>query len=153
MKTSLKIMAVLALLLGAASFTGAQTITLMDWNIKSFECTDLSGQNAGFPIADHVAKIKAVNPDVLTLNEFESATDRMSNKEKAAELGAALGMYCYFIASYEKSGGYYGNAILSKYPIVNASSMLFEYKHHLGEGNYIVNSGEEEPSGGGQPLL
>lgn len=140
MRTILKTVSVLALLLGAAWTASAQTLTLFDWNVLSFERTNKTGEQNGFPITDHLAKIQAVNPDIITFNEYESASDRMSNKEKAAEVAAALGMYSYYIMSYPKSGGYYGNAILSKYPIVNAGSMQFQYQNNMGDGHYDQNA-------------
>ena len=143
MRTILKTLSVLALLLGAAYAASAQSLKIFDWNVLSYERQDKSGETSGFPIADHLAKIQAVNPDIITFNEYESASDRMSHKEKAAEVAAALGMYSYYIMSYPKSGGYYGNAILSKYPIVNAASMQFQYRNHTGEGNYILNADPE----------
>lgn len=143
MRTILKTLSVLALLLGAAYVTSAQTLKIFDWNVLSFERQDKTGETSGFPIADHLTKIQAVNPDIITFNEYESASDRMSHKEKAAEVAAALGMYSYYIMSYPKSGGYYGNAILSKYPIINAASMQFQYKNHMGDGNYILNADPE----------
>ena len=140
MRTFLKTVSVLALLLGSAYMASAQTLTIFDWNVLSFERRDKTGETSGFPITEHLAKIQAVNPDIITFNEYESASDRMSNKEKAAEVAASLGMYSYYIMSYPKSGGYYGNAILSKYPIVNAGSVQFQYTNNMGEGHYDQNA-------------
>ncbi|MEG0806893.1 MAG: endonuclease/exonuclease/phosphatase family protein [Alistipes sp.] len=104
----------------------AQSLNLkcMSWNILSFERPDKSGERAGFPIADFMKLIKESNPDVICFNEFETVTDRMKGVEKLTECGQALGMYPFFGYSYDKSGsnGYYGNGLLSKYPIVNSGS-------------------------------
>ena len=120
----------------------AQSVKLKmaSWNVLSFEQEDKSGERNGFPVAPFVEKIKAINPDVMVLNEFETATSRMG-KEKMAELAEALNMYSYFVESYPKEAGYYGNVILSKYPIVNAQSKLFTYKNSKGEGYYDHNEG------------
>ncbi len=48
----LKTVSVIALLLGAAWMASAQTLTLFDWNVLSFEKRDKTGEQAGFPIAD-----------------------------------------------------------------------------------------------------
>ena len=45
--------------------------------------------------------------------------------------------------SYPKDVGFYGNGILSKYPIVSSFSALHPYKHAKGEGNYQWNTGYE----------
>ena len=118
--------------------TDAQTLKVVCWNVRSFE----DGTPA-FSITSHVEKIQAYNPDIVCFNEFETDTDRVG-KEKMAEVAAAMGMYGYFIMSYPKDSGYYGNVILSKYPIVNSESVLLPYKNAKGEGYYQFNSGAEE---------
>jgi hypothetical protein len=124
------------------SFTAnSQEMTVMDWNVLSLEKQDKSGQN-GFPIDDFVEVFKKYNPDILCLNEFETGTSRVG-KEKMAEIGAALGMYGYFIESYPKDKGYYGNVILSKYPIISSHSQKMIYKNHKGNGYYQFNTDSE----------
>lgn len=117
-------------------------LKVMSWNILSFEKTDKSGERNGFLIDDFVNHIKSVNPDVLCLNEFETGTSRMG-KEKMAELASTLNMYAYFIESYPKDAGFYGNVILSRFPIRSSKSMLFPYKNNKGAGYYQHNDGKE----------
>ena len=95
----------------------AQTVQLkvMEWNVLSFEMTDKSNQ-IDFIVDEYVDLIKAQNPDIVCINELETGTSRMG-KEKLTELASRLGMYPYFIMSYPKDVGFYGNGILSKYPI------------------------------------
>lgn len=133
--------AVCALLLTTAA-ASAQTVSLklFVWNVLSFEKTDKSGEQNGFPIAEYVEVIKAQNPDIVCLNELETGTSRMG-KEKLAEMAVELGMYPYFVMSYPRDQGCYGNGILSKYPILSEASKLYTYQHYLGEGNYQWNSG------------
>lgn len=144
MKTLNKILlgAVILLLAGSLG-ASAQEITLMDWNVLSFGRTDKTGEQTGFPVEGHAALISNSGADVVTLNEFGTAQSKMEMKEKAAQLAAALGMYSYFIESYGVDVGFYGNAILSRYPIVSAGSQLFPYKNHMGEGNYTQNADPE----------
>ena len=119
----------------------AQTVQLkvMEWNVLSFEMTDKSNQ-IDFIVDEYVDLIKAQNPDIVCINELETGTSRMG-KEKLTELASRLGMYPYFIMSYPKDVGFYGNGILSKYPILNSFSAQFTYRHANGEGNYQWNTG------------
>ena len=121
----------------------AQTVQLkvLDWNVLSFEMTDKSNQ-IDFIVDEYVDLIKAQNPDIVCINELETGTSRMG-KEKLTELASRLDMYPYFIMSYPKDVGFYGNGILSKYPIVSSFSALHPYKHAKGEGNYQWNTGYE----------
>jgi endonuclease/exonuclease/phosphatase family metal-dependent hydrolase len=124
----------------SAATASAQKVQLkvMDWNVLSFEMTDKSNQIT-FDIDQYVTLIKAQDPDILCLNELESGTSRMG-KEKLVELATRLDMFPYYIMSYPKDVGYYGNGILSKYPIIATGSKLISYKHYLGEGNYQFNN-------------
>lgn len=116
--------ALLCMMLPAAS-AQAQDVKLkcMEWNIKSFEYDDNSNA-VYFEIAEAMEKIKAENPDIVCFNEFETATGRMSSVEKLTECAQSLGMFPFFVFSYNKDNGAYGNGILSKYPIVNSKSEL-----------------------------
>ena len=65
-------------------------------------------------------------------------------KEKLTELASRLGMYPYFIMSYPKDVGFYGNGILSKYPILNSFSAQFTYRAcTTAQGNVPVEHGHE----------
>lgn len=128
--------------LSLSSGLRAQTVelTVFDWNVKSFEQTDKSGETSGFPVEEFVSMIAAAGADIVCLNEFETATSRMG-QEKMSEMASELGMYAYYIKSYPKDVGYYGNVILSKYPVIASASHLFPYENVNGEGRYDQNSG------------
>lgn len=108
-----------------ATTVRAQDVKLkcMEWNIKSFEYDDNSNA-IYFDITEAMTKIQAENPDIVCFNEFETATGRMFSVEKLTECAQVLGMFPFFIYSYDKESGFYGNGILSKYPIVNSASKL-----------------------------
>ena len=94
--------ALLCMMLPAAS-AQAQDVKLkcMEWNIKSFEYDDNSNA-VYFEIAEAMEKIKAENPDIVCFNEFETATGRMSSVEKLTECAQSLGMFPFFVFSYDK---------------------------------------------------
>ena len=99
--------ALLCMMLPAAS-AQAQDVKLkcMEWNIKSFEYDDNSNA-VYFEIAEAMEKIKAENPDIVCFNEFETATGRMSSVEKLTECAQSLGMFPFFVFSYNKDNGAY----------------------------------------------
>lgn len=120
-------------ILGAALFAGlffpqaeaeAQDVKLkcMEWNIKSLEYRGNS--NVSKDISRFVTEIENQQADIVCFNEFETLTGAMYMKEKATEFAKELGMYPFFIHSYDKDSGYYGNVILSRYPIVNSGRVL-----------------------------
>lgn len=134
---------VLICMLLSATGTSAQKLSLkvFEYNIKSFEGNNTPIEN--FEVTEVIKVIKAENPDIVCFNEFETTTGRMFSIEKLTECAKELGMYPYYVKSYPKEVGYYGNGILSKYPIVNSSTILFSYKNVKGNGYYDHNSGSE----------
>ncbi|MDE6570143.1 MAG: endonuclease/exonuclease/phosphatase family protein [Alistipes sp.] len=115
-----------ALLAGIFFLAGANAqdvkLKCMEWNMKALEYR--ANDNVAKDISRFVAEIKSQQADIACFNEFETATGSMFNIEKLTEFAKELGMFPFFIYSYKHSSGsgYYGNCILSKYPIVNSSS-------------------------------
>lgn len=63
--------------------------------------------------------IRTVNPDIVGLNEVRGLGKRADYTAQAETLAAMIGYHCYFGRSIYVSGTEpYGNAVLSKYPIV-----------------------------------
>lgn len=96
----------------------------LEWNVKALEFYNNS--NVSKEIGRFVTLIREQNAEIVFFNEFETLSGAMFLKEKANEFAKELGMYSFFIHSYNKRGndGYYGNVILSKYPIVNTGRVL-----------------------------
>lgn len=66
------------------------------------------------------AVINAEKPDFVALQEVDKNTRRSGiNSNQAQELGARTGMSVFFSKSIDYDGGEYGNAVLSKFPIVD----------------------------------
>lgn len=68
--------------------------------------------------------IKAVEPDVVALQEVDQNAKRSESVDQAAELGRLTEMHAVFGANIPLQGGHYGNAILSRHPIL-------QHKNHL----------------------
>ena len=63
--------------------------------------------------------IKAANADIVILNEVDNGTARSFGVHQADSLGVLLGLYAVFGRSIDYDGGQYGNALLSRYPILD----------------------------------
>ena len=61
--------------------------------------------------------IKRENPDIVALQEVEMNTIRSGETDQAKALAEKLGMQAFFGRAIDFEGGYYGVAILSKYPL------------------------------------
>jgi endonuclease/exonuclease/phosphatase family metal-dependent hydrolase len=63
--------------------------------------------------------IKAIKPDFVALQEVDSATGRSKGIDEAVEIARLSGMpYVYFSRSMPFDGGSYGNAVLSRFPLI-----------------------------------
>jgi len=71
-----------------------------------------------------VATIKTHDPDFVSLQEVDANTERSGKGNQAGIIAERLGMYFYFAKALNYDGGRYGNAILSKYPLKNATSQI-----------------------------
>jgi len=79
------------------------------------------------------AVIKKADPDLVALQEVDVQTTRSgTDVHEAEQLAALTGMHCYFFKSIDVYDGAYGNAILSKYPIVHAEGHLLPMEPGLG---------------------
>lgn len=62
--------------------------------------------------------IKSEDPVICGLNEVDCLTDRSGNVDETEVLKKMLGMEGFFGKAIDLPGGEYGNALLSKYPIL-----------------------------------
>lgn len=66
------------------------------------------------------AEIRAVDPDVVLLQEIDRFHDRTGGVDQAAYFSEALGMQAAFSPNVVAGGGQYGTAILSRFDIVDS---------------------------------
>jgi endonuclease/exonuclease/phosphatase family metal-dependent hydrolase len=65
--------------------------------------------------------IKKENPDLVALQEVDVFTSRSGkNLHQAKAIADKLGMFYFFTKALDYQGGFYGNAVLSKYPILDS---------------------------------
>lgn len=68
--------------------------------------------------------INAARPDLVALQEVDRLTDRSGHVDQAAVLAELTGLDCRFAKALDYDGGEYGNAALSRYPILRSQSHL-----------------------------
>lgn len=67
--------------------------------------------------------IRSVDPDLVALQEVDSATTRTDGVHQAAELGRLTGLEPVFGAFMPYQGGAYGMALLSRWPIASSRNL------------------------------
>lgn len=69
--------------------------------------------------------INSVSPDIVALQEVDRKTTRVKNVDQPAELSRLTEMRVVFERNIDLTGGEYGNAVLTRFPIVRSRN------HHL----------------------
>lgn len=69
--------------------------------------------------------IKKENPHVVGLQEVDKGVRRTDGRDLTAELAKLTGMEGYFVNNFHYQGGEYGNAILTRLPILEKKNTHF----------------------------
>jgi len=93
----------------ASAVSGTKPLRIGTWNIRA-------AQSA--PVDALAAEIRAMQVDVLALQEVDVRTRRGSYVDEPVELAKALGVNYVFAASIKWDEGHYGLAVLSRWPLV-----------------------------------
>lgn len=103
-------------------------LKVITFNIRSVE--------PDFNVQPHIDYILKEKPDLVAYQEVETRTSRMNNRDLILEIASKTGMFTSFAPAYKKLDGFYGNAILSQYPITD-----FFYK----QLPYLKEKGGSDP--------
>ena len=99
------------------------TLRVLTYNIHHGQGTD--GKVDYGRLAKTIANLK---PDVVALQEVDNKTQRANGVDIAKELGKRLKMNHVFGNAFYFSGGQYGEAVLSRFPLGDAKSHPLPYR-------------------------
>jgi endonuclease/exonuclease/phosphatase family metal-dependent hydrolase len=117
MKTLALLAVAVVVLYRAMPACAETTFRIMSYNIHHAEGTD------GIVDLDRVVElIRESAPDVVCLQEVDRNLPRTGKADFPAELARKLNMHVVFESNYAFDGGEYGNATLSKFPIVSSAN-------------------------------
>jgi endonuclease/exonuclease/phosphatase family metal-dependent hydrolase len=103
------------------------TLRIMSFNIKH-------GEVAGHDFVKLTAPLLPSKPDVLALQEVDEGTKRSGGLKETEAIAKHMGMpHAYFGRNFAYDGGYYGLAIVSKFPLSN--TRVIRLDDHTVRGN------------------
>jgi endonuclease/exonuclease/phosphatase family metal-dependent hydrolase len=103
-----------------------QIVRVMQFNIHAAVT-----RTGGVDLARIAAEIRAVHPDVVSLNEVDSGTTRSGRVDEPAYLGRATGLRAVYGPNlFGYDGGRFGNAILSRFPILETHNTRLPHRPH-----------------------
>lgn len=92
---------------------GLLRIRVLSYNIHHAEGTD-----GVLDVERIAAVICSVNPDLVSLQEVDRRCSRSDNADQPAELAELTGFTSVFVKNIDLQGGEYGNAVLSRWPVI-----------------------------------
>lgn len=99
----------------------SERVKVMSYNIRI-----ASPPSKGWGFTDMQAIADVINkaaPDLVALQEVDVYTERSGrHSHQAKELAEKTGMHYHFAKAIDRSGGDYGVAVLSRFPIIKAES-------------------------------
>lgn len=96
------------------------TFRAMSYNIHHGE-----GMDGKLDLERIATVITNAGADLVALQEVDRGVARTQRRDLPAELARLTGMTCVFSNNFHYQGGEYGNAILSRFPIVSATNTHF----------------------------
>jgi endonuclease/exonuclease/phosphatase family metal-dependent hydrolase len=103
-----------------------QIVRVMQFNIHAGV-----SRFGGIGLPRIAAEIRAAHPDVVSLNEVDDGTIRSGRTNEAAYLGSATGLHAVYGPNlFGYDGGRFGNAILSRFPIVSSHNTRLPRQGH-----------------------
>lgn len=103
-----------------SSVKGARQVRVMTYNIH--HANPPSKEETGEIDLDAIVNvIRKENPDLVALQEVDVDTKRSGRGNQAEVIAGKLGMKAFFGRAIDHQGGYYGVAILSRYPLMETS--------------------------------
>jgi len=106
--------AVFALAGGYQAAPISRTLRVLTYNIHHGEGTD-----GILDLSRQAEIVKSVQPDLVALQEVDQGTERTGGVNQLHELARLTGMYAQFGKAMDYSGGSYGVAVLSRWPVVS----------------------------------
>jgi endonuclease/exonuclease/phosphatase family metal-dependent hydrolase len=77
----------------------------------------------GVDLSEIAEEIEAAHPDLVSLNEVDSGTFRSRRIDEAGYLAEATGLHAVYGPNIPWEGGLFGNAILTRYPVVDSQNL------------------------------
>lgn len=115
---------------------GGNSLRVMTYNIQQANTED--GEKS---YRQQLALIAQVNPDVVVLQESDSARISLNNNDYVRYYASKLGYYSYY--GPKTVAGTYGTAILSRYPLENTRSFFtFSDQDEIGTAEAEIQVGD-----------
>jgi len=119
---SLLIAAVASCLLAGCATARASKVVQPPFRVMTFNIHHGEGLDGKLDLERIAAVIQQQGADIVSLQEVDKGLQRTARRDMPAELARLTGMTCVFSNNFATQGGEYGNAILSRFPVVSTTN-------------------------------
>lgn len=95
----------------------------IDLSVATYNIKHGVGMDGTLDLARTTDAIRALDADIVALQEVDLGVGRSGGRNQVNELAGALGMHPAFSAFMPYGGGHYGMALLSRFPLADARSV------------------------------
>ena len=122
MKSAFAVLLVLACpFISAAAPAAAEPIRL---RVLCYNIHHAEGVDRKLDVERIASVIRSVAPDLVALQEVDQKVKRTQVVDQPAQLAKLTKMHVVFGANIELQGGYYGNAVLARFPLIRHQNHL-----------------------------
>lgn len=114
----------LAMAAGCASSPRTAELQTVRLRVLSYNIHHAEGEDGHISVQRIADVINDAEPDLVALQEVDVGTARVKGADLAAQIGAATRLNFRFGKAIDFQGGAYGQAILSRYPMSEATVFL-----------------------------
>jgi endonuclease/exonuclease/phosphatase family metal-dependent hydrolase len=109
---------VLFLLWFSGGRAGAQQATPTVLRVMTYNIHHAEGLDKKVDVKRIADLIKREQADIVALQEVDKGVDRTAKRNLPAEFAELTGLTCVFSNNYHFQGGEYGNAVLTRFPVI-----------------------------------
>lgn len=114
-------MCIVCIVAATLNVHAAETFRVMTYNIHHGE-----GLDKKVDLPRIAALIKAEKADIVALQEVDKGTKRTDRRDLTAELAQLTGFTGVFSNNFHFQGGEYGNAILTRFPVLTRTNLHYQ---------------------------
>ena len=115
-----------SLLLAISLSWAEESTTPTRFRVMSYNIHHGVGPDERLDLERIAALIKTQRVDIVALQEVDRGVARSGKRDLIAELAKLTGMKFYFEKNIDYQGGQYGNAVLSRFPILSGTNTHYQ---------------------------
>ena len=118
--------AALGLCLGCRTSAPEGTPSPPSFRVMTFNIHHGEGLDGKVDLARIAEVIRRERADLVALQEVDKGVLRTDRRDLPAELATLTGMTCVFSNNFHFQGGEYGNAVLTRFPVLSATNSHYQ---------------------------